>query len=164
MLKNILTIIFFRTSSNNNTSFTFIIGIDKRHFHLTFNIIGFIFYKGDLIKMTYSKEQVINGLYKFIDNEIISKCDVIHKWLTKTAIDMAIKKVDPIYDELCNSKFILSLGIIDNEGKMDVNELLDILKKNAELYGDANINIPIVGYLTVSSLDVEKLKNYIMNS
>lgn len=114
--------------------------------------------------MTYSKEQVINGLYKFIDNEIISKCDVIHKWLTKTAIDMAIKKVDPIYDELCNSKFILSLGIIDNEGKMDVNELLDVLKKNAELYGDANINIPIVGYLTISSLDVEKLKNYIMNS
>ena len=42
--------------------------------------------------MTYSKEQVINGLYKFIDNEIISKCD---EALKNFLVDMLLKKLIP---------------------------------------------------------------------
>lgn len=114
--------------------------------------------------MTYSKEQIINGIYKYIDNEIISKCDVIHKWLTKTAIDMAMKRADYIYEEFYNNPIIKSLKIINENGNIEIDDIFDILKNNANMYGEATINIPIVGYITISSSDVERLKNYIMNS
>lgn len=107
-------------------------------------------------------EQVINGLTKFIDNEIISQLSGNQKILLGIGAGVALRKGENIYNGLKNNSMIKMLGII-NEDKIDIETLYEEAKKQATKEV-IRVEIPMIGTLKLNEDDIEKLYGYIKNS
>ena len=108
-------------------------------------------------------EQVINGLTKFIDSEIISQLTGNQKLLIGIGSGIALKKGASIYNNLKNNPTIKMLEIIDEKGHIDIETLYQEVRKQAEKEV-IRLEIPMVGTLRLNSEDIEKLYDYIRNS
>ena len=107
-------------------------------------------------------EQVINGLTKFIDNEIISQLSGNQKILLGIGAGVALRKGENLYNGLKNNSMIKMLGII-NEDKIDIETLYEEAKKQATKEV-IRVEIPMIGTLKLNEDDIEKLYGYIKNS
>ena len=107
-------------------------------------------------------EQVVNGLTKFIDNEIISQLSGNQKILLGIGTGVALRKGENMYNALKNNSMIKMLGIITDEG-IDLETLYEEAKKQA-MKEVIRVDIPMVGTLKLNEEDIVKLYNYIKNS
>lgn len=110
----------------------------------------------------YSYDKVINGLSKYIDNEIVSKLPGWKKWILGTGMGMALSNSNNIYEQLKNNEFIKMLNIIDSNGNVNVEALYKELKKQAQK-GSATIEFPMIGAFMLNEQDIDKLYNFIIN-
>ena len=108
-------------------------------------------------------EQVINGLTKFIDNEIISQLSGNQKILLGIGTGVALRKGENIYNGLKNNSMIKMLEIIDEQGNIDIETLYEESKKQATKEV-IRVDIPMIGTLKLNEEDIEKLYGYIKNS
>lgn len=107
-----------------------------------------------------TKEQFVNGLITYLDREVIPQLPTSGKWYVGTVAFLATTKTDIIFSQLQNTPMVKMLGIIDQEGLIDVDALATALKQSAEKYGKLQIIFPILGTMTFSSTDVDKLRTY----
>ena len=111
--------------------------------------------------MMYNANQVINGLIKYADSEVMTKLPVSGKWIMGTAINLASDKINNVVETLANNSAAKMLGIVDENGNIDADALIEAMRASAEKYGKMTIEVPIIGKLTFSSADVDMLKTYI---
>ena len=108
-------------------------------------------------------EQVVNGLTKFIDNEIISQLSGNQKILLGIGTGIALRKGNNLFNELKENSIVQMLGLIDESGHIDIETLYEEAKKQVEKE-TIRIDIPLVGTLKLNGEDIEKLYGYIKNS
>lgn len=108
-----------------------------------------------------SKEQFVKGVIRYADNEIIPHLPTMGKWGVGTIIVLAKNQSEQILDQLIVNPLVLSLGVTNNDGMIDVNLLASAMRQSAEKYGKMQIDVPMIGTLTFSASDVDKIKNYI---
>lgn len=111
--------------------------------------------------MNYSTEQVINGIINYADNEVMHKLPTTGKWIMGTVIGIASNKASKVIDNLKSNPIIVALDIIDENGNIDADTLLQAMKESANHYGNVTLEVPMVGKLTFSSSDIDMLKSYI---
>lgn len=111
--------------------------------------------------MNYSTEQVVRGLISYADNEVMAKLPVSGKWIMGTAVGLAANKTSNIIDTLKNNTVVNMLGIMDENGNMDVDALINAMREAADKYGKLTVQVPMIGSLTFSSADIDKLRSYI---
>lgn len=107
-------------------------------------------------------EQVMNGLTKFIDAEIISQLSGNQKILLGIGSGVALRKGENLYNGLKNNSMIKMLGIINEDG-IDIETLYEEAKKQTQKEA-IRVDIPMVGTLKLNGEDIEKLYSYIKNS
>lgn len=113
-----------------------------------------------------TKDQVKNGVLRYVDNEIIAKMQLspnsIKRGLIVTGINLWIgHNVEAM---LGASSGAGALGIIDENGHYDVRLLSNEFKKTIPERG-YNINVDIAGFklgdMTIYGEDVDRLVQYI---
>lgn len=109
-----------------------------------------------------TKEQFINGILVYAEKEVIPALPTIGKWGIGAGIILAKNQADTIITNLANNNIVKTLGVVNDSGEIDVERLAYALKQSAEQYGNVQINVPVVGTLTFTSSDIEKLKHYIV--
>jgi hypothetical protein len=109
--------------------------------------------------IAYSK--VINGITKYIDDEIVNKLVGLQKWAVGTAAGIMLTKGTEIFNGLKTSPLIKSMGIINGNDEIDVELIYKELKKQAQK-GAVTFDIPLLGALTLNEQDVDKLYNKII--
>ena len=97
--------------------------------------------------MMVTKEQIINGLIQYIDNVVIPALPTQGKWILGTYITLSMTKVNEMYDKFITSKLITELGIVDSNGMVDAESLLDALQMNARKHGKLMLNFPFFSFL-----------------
>lgn len=110
--------------------------------------------------MKLNSEQVIQGLINYADNEVMNKLPTSGKWVMGTAIGLAANNATEVIDTLSSNAIVKMLGIIDDNGMIDVDALIDAMRSSADRYGNLTVEVPIVGKLTFSSADVDSLRSY----
>lgn len=108
-----------------------------------------------------NKDEVVNGILKYIDDEVIPVLPTSGKWGLGTMVLLASEKSDEIFKTLTDNSIVKSLGVIDSQGDIDIDRLSIALKKSASKYGKLVLMVPIVGTLTFSEKDVDILYQYI---
>ena len=108
-----------------------------------------------------NKEQFMNGILTYIDKEVIPVLPTAGKWGIGTVVLLVTDKYSRLFDEITSNPIIKSIGIVDTDGNVDVERLSEALKISADKYGKMTLSIPIIGNLTFTSSDVEKVKHYI---
>lgn len=109
-----------------------------------------------------SREQLLNGIISYIDNEIIPQLPTIGKWGIGTLVTLSATRYNEIYNALIVNPLIKSLGIVDDNGSVDFDNVATALKKSADKYGKLIIELPVIGTLAFTADDIDKLSIYVI--
>lgn len=105
----------------------------------------------------YTKEQVTSGIMAYVTREVIAKLPTSGKWIVGAMVQMMARNMDKVY-----SNGILSmLGAIDENGLIDVDMVCDSFKESANNYGSLCMDVPMVGTLTFSAHDIDRMREFI---
>ena len=107
----------------------------------------------------YSK--VINGMKRYINEEIISKMAGFPKIATEVVMNIAFEKSNDVFVELKNNTWVKMLKIVNEKDEVDVEILYRELKKQAQK-APLVLDIKMIGTLTLNEQDVDKLFNMII--
>ena len=112
--------------------------------------------------MNYNKEQVVGGIINYIDNEIINQMATPAKVIISTGIGLLKRNIERTVGELSNNQAVKALGIIDENGLIDIDTLSDELKISMSKVGQMTISLPFnMGQVTLMPNDVDILVRYI---
>lgn len=104
----------------------------------------------------YHLSQVITGIQNYAETEIIQKISGWQRWIVATGISLALDKSTNIFNELKSNELVKMLELIDDEDRIDIDAIYRELKKQAEK-GSATIDLPMIGAVTFTSTDVDRL-------
>lgn len=110
----------------------------------------------------YNLDQVMMGLTKFIDNEILTKINGWQKWVIGTGLGIATTKMENVFNSLKNNELVKMLELIDDNDHINVDAIYNELMKQAQRE-PITIDLPMLGALTLKEQDVMSLYNYIKN-
>ena len=108
-----------------------------------------------------SLDQFKNGVGGYIDAEILTKIGGWQKWVAGAFASMAIQRAEEIFDSLRNHPFVSMMGIISEDGMIDIEELHSAFKLQAERCGAVDIELPLMGCIRLTHDDIDCLYRHI---
>jgi hypothetical protein len=108
----------------------------------------------------YSFDQVMRGISRYLDEEIINKVNGWQKWILGTGAGLMLSNAQQVVQNLKEHELIKMLGIIDDADNVEVSKIYTELKKQAQK-GPITFDVPTLGLLTLNETDVDKLYEYI---
>lgn len=108
-------------------------------------------------------EQVKKGAETFCAKEIEHKLPLSKAFLFGTAAGVMFAKFDALAEWVRSKPLVSALGIISEDGEIDDETLFSAMRTQAEM-GNASFDIPIIGNITFSGEDVDKLHQYIRSA
>lgn len=111
--------------------------------------------------MKYQFNTVIDGIAKYINNEIISGMNDLQEVMARIAVGRVLNNHEKIKETLASNGIVRTMGFIDSDGCVDVDLLCDELKKEIERKGKLSVSIPLFGKITFDPNDVDNIKHYI---
>ena len=108
--------------------------------------------------VTYS--QVVNGMSRYIDQEIINKIQGLPRWGLGAVSGIALSRGANIFNTLKANPIIKMLEVIDDNDMIDIDTIYTEIRKQAEK-GSATFDAPMIGTITLTKDDVDKLYHLI---
>lgn len=111
--------------------------------------------------MSYSTDQVVRGIINYADNEVMVKLPTTAKWVMGTIIGIASTKSTQVIENLKHNPIVNALGVVDEAGNIDVDTIILSMKDAAEKYGNLTLDVAMLGKMTFSAADIDRLRSYI---
>ena len=112
-----------------------------------------------------SIERVEKGIANYMDTELMTKLPA-NGWervVIGAAIGIAVKRSERVVNALRDNAIARALGVLTEDGSVDVDVLKDAAMEQVKKQGFAEIGgIPIIKKITFRAEDVEKLYQCIM--
>lgn len=109
-----------------------------------------------------SIDKIEQGIAYYLDKELMPQLQSngLEKVIVGTVASLAIRRSSAIIAGYKDHKLVKMLGIMDDDGNVDVETLATELKKNISKEG-IEVDIPIIGTMKFHKGDVDKLYEYI---
>jgi hypothetical protein len=111
--------------------------------------------------MGHKFEKVIDGLVKYIDGELFPKMNDLQEIFGRIIVGRVSNNASNLKEALLNNEILMTFGIMDRDGTVDVNGLAEDLKKEIERRGSLVVSIPMFGKITFTAHDVDVMRQYI---
>ena len=73
----------------------------------------------------YNLGQVVRGISEYLDNEIVYKISGWQRWVVGAGLGVSLNRSTEIFNELKKNEIVKTLGLIDNDDKIDVDTIKD---------------------------------------
>lgn len=112
------------------------------------------------------KSSLIPGLSRFIDENVLVHYPAtsMKRIMMAGAVSLYIKKNEGIVDTLTSNPLFTSLGVIHDDGMIDIDTIKDVLKSEINKAGFMRLSIPMIGDIDFTSEDIDALYKYIQES
>ena len=107
-------------------------------------------------------ESVINGIMKYMDREIFSAMNDWQEVLARIAVGRIAGDPQKLKQTLMDNTFVRTFAIIDSNGLVDVQSLMDDLRRQIVAKGKVDVSVPMFGKFSFTESDVDKLHRTIM--
>lgn len=107
-----------------------------------------------------SFNQILQGLLRYIDAEMLPKITGVQKWAAGVAASLALSNSAQIFQNLKHNQYVKILNIIDEHDQINLDLLYAEFKKQAQK-GPIVMNFPMIGSFTFNETDVNKVYSYI---
>ena len=108
--------------------------------------------------VTYN--QVVNGMTKYIDQEIVNKIQGWQRWALGAGAGIMMNKGTNMFNAFKAHPVVKMLEVIDDNDMIDIDTIYAELRKQAEK-GSATFDAPMIGTITLTKDDVDKLYHLI---
>lgn len=106
-------------------------------------------------------EKVLNGILKYLDAEIYGGMNDWQELVARMAVTRIVRNSDNVKNALANNAFVRTFAIIDGDGNVDVDGLIQDLRDQIAKKGKITIAIPMLGTFSFNSSDIDKLQRMI---
>ena len=114
------------------------------------------------MKATFSQVEV--GLMSYIDKELAGQADGLKKLLVVGVEVLAAGKLESIVAPLMNKDIVKTLGVVDEQGMIELDVLRDAMLKAIDKLGSVTQDIPFLGKVTFKREDIDQLYNLIRSA
>ena len=104
--------------------------------------------------VTYN--QVVNGMSRYIDQEIVNKMQGWQRWALGAGAGIMMNKGTNMFNAFKAHPVVKMLEVIDDNDMIDIDTIYAELRKQAEK-GSATFDAPMIGTITLTKDDVDKL-------
>ena len=104
--------------------------------------------------VTYN--QVVNGMSRYIDQEIVNKMQGWQRWALGAGAGIMMNKGANVFNALKMHPVVKMFEVIDENDMIDIDTIYAELRKQAEK-GSATFDAPMIGTITLTKDDVDKL-------
>lgn len=108
--------------------------------------------------------QVKNGFSKYLDSEFVQKLEGLKKWAVLAASSVLVQKVDNASEVIINNNIIKAFDIVNEDGLIDIDALKQAFDSAADKTGSVVQQVPLLGPVTFTKADIQKLYDYIIQS
>ena len=106
-------------------------------------------------------EKIQAGASAFLDAEIMPKLPGLQRWLFGGTAALFLERFPDMVRNLPANNMFRAMGVVSADNEIDVETAYRLLKTQAKT-GNAPVNVPGIGVLTITEADVDKLYNYII--
>lgn len=110
-----------------------------------------------------SMDQFKRGVARYLDDEFTNKISGWQKWVFGAGAAMYLENLSASVEKLRQNEMVKALNIIDSNGNVDAEKLHRYFLKQAQK-GPVTFTIPMIGTVTLSESDVDKLYNCVMQA
>ena len=107
--------------------------------------------------MKHDFNTVIDGVSRYINNEIYSNMNDLQEFVARVFIGRFISNEEKVKESLIHNGFVRTFGIVDSEGRVDVDSLAKDIKREIKRKEKITLSIPMFGEMTFVPSDVDVL-------
>jgi hypothetical protein len=107
-------------------------------------------------------EKVIDGINRYIDSEIYSNLNDLQEILARIVIGRINSNTENIKAMLMSNGLLKTLCIVDSDGMVDVDRLLQDIRREIERKGSIEFYLPMIGKMKFTPADVDVLHSMIV--
>jgi hypothetical protein len=107
--------------------------------------------------MNYEFEKVLNGIAKYINNEIYPGMNQLQKFAARVVVGRILNNEKNIKNMIVNNGFIKTFGIVDEKGMIELESLMHDIKREIAREEKITFDVPMFGKMTFSPEDVDAL-------
>lgn len=107
--------------------------------------------------MNYEFEKVLNGIAKYINNEIFPGMNQLQEFAARVVVGRILNNEKNIKNMIVNNGFIKTFGIVDEEGMIELESLMHDIKREIARQEKITFDVPMLGKMTFSHADVDAL-------
>lgn len=105
--------------------------------------------------------RVLNGIVKYINKEMICNLNSWQELLARVSMSRVLANSSAIKTWLVENPLIKTFAVIDENGNVDVDGLMEDIKTVMKEKGFIEIDIPIFGCFKFNENDINTLNSYI---
>lgn len=109
-------------------------------------------------------EKVLNGILKYINQEVMVGMNDWQEMLARIAISRMIGDSNKLKETLASNGYVRTFGIMDRDGNVDVDGLMRDIREQIERKGKVSFEIPLMGKFTFRPEDVDRLHEKILEA
>ena len=107
-----------------------------------------------------TKEQFINGIQKYIDDELVSKISGLSKWVLALGLGAYLPQVTKILDD--NHGMLVDAGYMQEDGMICIDNVYNDVMQIARKTGSVTQHIPLVGDVKFTETDLTSMYHHII--
>lgn len=107
--------------------------------------------------MKYQFEEIIYGISKYINDEIYPGMSDWQELFARVAVSRLLNDEIKLREMVLNNGFLKTFGVIDADGKFDIDDIAKDIKNEIHKKGKMSFTIPMFGKLTFTPDDVNVL-------
>jgi hypothetical protein len=112
------------------------------------------------------KSSVIPGISKFIDENVLAHYppNSMKRIIMAGAVSLYLKQNEGIVDTLTSNSLFAGLGVVHDNGMVDIEPIRDALKNEISKAGFMRLSIPMVGDIDFTPEDIDALYKSIVEA
>lgn len=104
---------------------------------------------------------VRDGFVGFANERILPHLPQNKQFLAGMMIGLASSRADSLYNSLADNQAVKMLGLIGQDGSIDIQSLYGAAKDQIRKTGSVPLDVPMLGTLTFSEADIDALYQHI---
>ena len=112
------------------------------------------------------KSCLIPALSRFIDENVLAHYppNSMKRILMAGAVSLYLKQNEQMIDTLTSNPLFTSLGVVQDNGQIDIEPIRDTLKNEINKAGFMRLSLPVIGDVDFTTEDVDALYRYIIEA
>lgn len=107
-----------------------------------------------------TKEQFVNGIQKYIDDELISKISGLSKWVLALGLGAYLPQIHKMLED--NHTMLVGAGYMQEDGMICIDKVYNDALQIARKTGSVTQHIPLIGDVTFTETDLTSMYHHIL--
>ena len=101
--------------------------------------------------------RVIDGLTRYLNNNLFSKMNDWQEVLARIAVGRIIENPEALKQSLAANGIVRTFAIMDSDGNVDLEPIMRDLKREVERKGKLSFDIPMFGKISFLPQDIDEI-------